>query len=82
MLWMNILTALNFILLKNYYPTKNYFIPITLFCIGLFWVINNYLRKKRHENYGFHTSFLGYSCLLLYIIISFALFVYSVELLR
>ncbi|KMQ59949.1 hypothetical protein ACM46_16960 [Chryseobacterium angstadtii] len=82
MIWMNILTAINYILMKNYYPTTNYIIPVALFCIGLFWIINNYIRKRKYESYIFHTSFLGYIYLFLYISISFVLFVNSVELIK
>lgn len=82
MVWMNILTLVNYILMKNHYPTKNYFIPVILFCGGIFWIINKYIRKKEYENYNFHSSYLGYLYLLFYIIISFALFIYSVELLK
>jgi len=82
MIWMNFLTIVNYITLKNYYPTTNYFIPVTLFCIGLFWIINSYIRKRKHENYNFYSSFLGYIYLLLYILISFGLFVNSVELIK
>jgi hypothetical protein len=82
MLWMNILTISNYILIKNYYPNKNYLIPIILFCVGLFLIINNYIRKRKYENYNFESSFFGYLYLLIYIIISFVSFVFSVELLK
>lgn len=82
MIWMNILTVVNYILMKNHYPTKNYFIPVILFCIALFLIINNYIRKKKYEDYNFQSSFFGYLCLLIYIGVSFALFVQSVELLK
>ncbi|QHC85054.1 hypothetical protein AS589_09835 [Empedobacter brevis] len=82
MLWMNILTLLNYILMKNHYPNKNYFIPVILFCLGLFLIINNYIRKKQYEVYNFQSSFIGYLYLLIYITISFVSFVYSVELLK
>lgn len=82
MIWMNILTILNYIFVKNYYPNTNYIIPVILFCIGLFWLIYEYVRKKKYENYNFSSSFLGYLYLLFYVALSFALFVNSVELLK
>lgn len=66
MIWMNILTIVNCILMKNHYPTTNYFVSVILFCVGLFLIINNYIRKKKYENYNFQSSFLGYLCLLIW----------------
>jgi hypothetical protein len=82
MIWMNILTLGNFSLMKNSYPTKNFVIPVILFCVVIFSIIYFYLKKKRYADYNFTPSFLGYFYLLLYLTISFILFIYSVQILK
>lgn len=82
MVWMNILTITNYIFINNDYPTKNYYVPVIAFCLGVFFIIYSYLTKKKYEYYNFRSSILGYLYLLFYIIISFSLFVYSVESLK
>lgn len=82
LIWINLLSLINFIIPQYKYPIKNYIIYVISICTLIFIITYRYIRKEEYSKHNFTVSILGYLYVIIYIVLSFIIFVYSVERLR